>query len=56
MQDDFYIDNGLMVFTKEYHLKREYFCKNNAAFQPPELLTVPPYDAEGFIPSKKAED
>ena len=26
---DFYINaNGLMVFTKQYHLKRGYCCKN----------------------------
>lgn len=27
---DYYFDaNGLMVFTREYHLKRGYCCKNN---------------------------
>ena len=54
-----------MVFTKEYHLKRGHCCKNgckncpyknNAAFESPELLTVPPYDAESFMLSKKTED
>lgn len=25
---DYYIENGLYVFTKEYHLKRGYCCKN----------------------------
>ena len=64
--NDFYIKNGLVIFTKEYHLKRGYCCKNgckhcpykknNAAFEPPELLTVSPYDAKGIMPSKKTED
>lgn len=28
-KEDFYWDeNGLMVFTREYHLKRGYCCKN----------------------------
>lgn len=27
--EDFYLDeNGFMVFTKAYHLKRGYCCKN----------------------------
>ena len=64
--NDFYIENGLVVFTKKHHLKRGYCCKNNckncpykknnAAFVPPELRTVSPYGAKGFMPSKKAED
>ena len=63
---DYYLDDGFVVFTNEYHLKRGHCCqneckhcpykKNNAAFLPPELRTVPPYDAEGFISSKKKED
>lgn len=63
---DYYKENGYIIFTKEYLLKRGYCCKNgcrncpykknNAAFVPPELRTVPPYDAEGFISSKKKED
>ena len=63
---DYYLDDGFVVFTKEYHLKRGYCCKNgckhcpyvnnNAAFVPPELRTVPPYAAEGFVSSKKKED
>lgn len=28
-QDFYFNDKGLMVFTKEYHLKRGYCCKNN---------------------------
>jgi len=26
--EDYYYENGLMVFTREYHLKRGYCCKN----------------------------
>lgn len=26
---DYYIENNKVVFTKEYHLKRGYCCKNN---------------------------
>ena len=26
--DYYFNENGLMVFTKEYHLKRGYCCKN----------------------------
>lgn len=63
---DFYMQNGLLVFTEQYHLKRGYCCKNNckhcpykknnAAFESSELQTAPPYDVEGFMPSKKTED
>jgi hypothetical protein len=37
---DYYLDeNGLLVFTKEYHLKRGYCCKNacrHCPYQPEE--------------------
>lgn len=26
--DDFYIENGLMVLTESYHLRRGHCCKN----------------------------
>lgn len=26
--EDYYFENGLMVFTESYHLKRGYCCKN----------------------------
>lgn len=32
--NDFYIDNGLVVFTEEYHLKRGYCCKNKCKHCP----------------------
>ena len=63
---DYYLDDGFVVFTKEYHIKRGYCCKNkckhcpyvqqyakSVAFKTPELPTVPPYDAEGFVTCKK---
>jgi Family of unknown function (DUF5522) len=25
---DYYVENGLFVFTKSYHLRRGYCCKN----------------------------
>ncbi|NME70709.1 MULTISPECIES: DUF5522 domain-containing protein [Flammeovirga] len=31
---DYYIENGLYVFTKEYHLKRGYCCKNQCKHCP----------------------
>jgi len=66
---DYYLDDGFVVFTKEYHIKRGYCCKNkckhcpyvqqhakSVAFKTPELPTVPPYDAEGFVSLNKTED
>jgi len=65
---DYYLDDGFVVFTEKYHIKRGYCCKNkckhcpykqdvkSVAFKTPELLTVLPYDAEGFVTCKKTED
>jgi hypothetical protein len=33
-QPDFYIENGLYVFTEAYHLKRGYCCKNGCRHCP----------------------
>ncbi len=30
----FYMENGLMVFTREYHLKRGYCCKSGCRHCP----------------------
>ncbi|HMJ71665.1 MAG TPA: DUF5522 domain-containing protein [Cyclobacteriaceae bacterium] len=30
----FYIENGLMVFTREYHLKRGYCCESGCRHCP----------------------
>lgn len=32
--EDFYFENGLMVFTEAYHLKRGYCCKNGCRHCP----------------------
>ncbi|MEK6872656.1 MAG: DUF5522 domain-containing protein [Nanoarchaeota archaeon] len=32
--DDFYIENGLMVFTEKYHLKGGYCCENSCRHFP----------------------
>jgi hypothetical protein len=31
---DYYLENGLMVFTEAYHLKKGYCCKNNCRHCP----------------------
>jgi hypothetical protein len=31
---DYYFEDGLMVFTKQYHLKRGFCCKNNCRHCP----------------------
>ncbi len=31
---DYYIENGMLVFTKEYHLKRGYCCKSGCRHCP----------------------
>jgi hypothetical protein len=33
-QEDFYFENGLMVFTRAYHLKRGYCCKSGCRHCP----------------------
>jgi len=37
---DFYFDNGLMVFTAEYHLRRGYCCGNDCRHCPFESQPV----------------
>jgi hypothetical protein len=32
--EDFYFENGLMVFTEAYHRKRGYCCQNNCRHCP----------------------
>ncbi len=32
--EDYYIENGFYVFTKEYHLKRGYCCKSGCRHCP----------------------
>jgi hypothetical protein len=31
---DYYLENGLMVFTSEYHLKRGYCCQSGCRHCP----------------------
>ena len=31
---DFYLENGFMVFTREYHLKRGFCCKSGCRHCP----------------------
>jgi hypothetical protein len=33
-EPDFYTENGLLVFTAAYHLKRGYCCKNGCRHCP----------------------
>jgi hypothetical protein len=32
--EDYYLENGLLVFTAAYHLKRGYCCHNNCRHCP----------------------
>jgi len=32
--EDFYFENGLMVFTEKYHLKRGYCCRSGCRHCP----------------------
>lgn len=32
--EDFYIENGLIVFTEKYHLKRGYCCQSGCRHCP----------------------
>jgi hypothetical protein len=32
--EDYYLENGLLVFTATYHLKRGYCCHNNCRHCP----------------------
>ncbi|MEQ6120649.1 DUF5522 domain-containing protein [Reichenbachiella sp. MALMAid0571] len=34
IEGDYYVENGLYIFTKQYHLKRGYCCKNNCRHCP----------------------
>ncbi len=33
-KEDYYIENGLYVFTEKYHLKRGYCCKSSCRHCP----------------------
>jgi len=33
-EEDYYYENGLLVFTRNYHLKRGFCCKQNCRHCP----------------------
>ena len=35
--EDFYVENGFLVFTREYHLKRGFCCKSGCRHCPWEF-------------------
>jgi hypothetical protein len=39
--EDYYLENGLMVFTATYHLKRGYCCGNGCRHCPWNHMNVP---------------
>jgi Family of unknown function (DUF5522) len=39
-REDYYLENGLMVFTSTHHLKRGYCCNNQCRHCPYESATV----------------
>jgi hypothetical protein len=39
--DDYYMENGLMVFTAAYHLKRGYCCGSGCRHCPYDHANVP---------------
>jgi hypothetical protein len=43
--EDYYFENGLMVFTEAYHLKRGYCCKSGCRHCP-----------YGFKKNKESDD
>ncbi|MGH7661457.1 MAG: DUF5522 domain-containing protein [Vulcanimicrobiaceae bacterium] len=42
--EDFYFENGLMVLTERYHLKRGYCCGNGCRHCPYDHIAVPKND------------
>ena len=40
-QVDFYFENGLMVMTEAYHIKRGYCCGSKCRHCPYEHINVP---------------
>ncbi|MFM8740303.1 MAG: DUF5522 domain-containing protein [Cytophagales bacterium] len=38
-QQDYYMENGLMVFTEHFHLRRGYCCKNKCRHCPYKTRT-----------------
>ncbi len=52
---DFYIENGLYVFTEKYLLKRGYCCKNGCRHCPYGLAPLTP-EGGTVLKSAKVQD
>jgi len=53
--DDYYLENGLMVLTERYHLKRGWCCGNACRHCPYNHEAVPT-DAESATAPKRGEE
>jgi hypothetical protein len=49
--EDFYVENGLMVLTERYHLKRGSCCGNGCRHCPYDHVNVPGDPAQSEEPS-----
>lgn len=49
-EDEFYLENGLFVFTERYHLRRERCCGSGCRHCPYEHSGVPPEKRPGLKP------
>lgn len=49
--EDFYVENGLMVLTERYHLKRGSCCGNGCRHCPYDHVNVPGREGEAEAPS-----
>ena len=52
--EDFYFENGLMVLTERYHLKRGFCCGNGCRHCPYEHVAVP--KKSGDVPEDGSTD
>ncbi len=50
--EDFYFENGLLVFTEAYHRKRGYCCGNNCRHCPYGHENVPSQEAKTDLHAK----
>lgn len=48
---DFYLENGFMVFTEAYHLKRGYCCQNRCRHCPFGTRTDKPTPGQSAPPA-----
>lgn len=48
--EDFYVENGLLVFTAAYHLKRGYCCNSGCRHCPFPSQPLSPEAAPAAIP------